>query len=368
MSQSATDPRSSLYRATDPGDPSLGLLALPGRRLELPLRAGDRLVEVDSRGPKSGDLTVNSPQLLSRDDARRIGARAGEPGRYVRVDGPRRAARLTGPDALLLGGLALLRPGFAGEPLPQPTRPNLQLGSRGPAVMDAQQRLNAVHQALIAAGDSGLTSAPLQVDGIFGPATRDALAAFQRLLEVDAGRTDGGLDARSWAELLNWQAPLPQPAVAPAPAVNPAAPAAPAAATEPPLALPEQADDIHAADVAANLAAITIATRTENLAQHPNAVDFNAIAFANTPSKRAAFAPLVAAHTDAQRQHAGEQLRAWLQAHGAAHNRALRQIAQGMVAARHALATAQRRRNAAAIATAHQQQCNQQPNHEADQG
>lgn len=359
MAQSVPDPRSPLYRATDPGDPSLGLVAWPGRRLEMPLHPGDRLVEFDQRGRSTADATVVSPQLLSRDDARRLGARADAPGRYVRIDGPRRAARLTGPDALLLGGLTLLRPGTSGEPLQQPSRPSVQLGSRGPAVMEAQQRLNAVHQGLTAAGDAGLASAPLQVDGLFGPATRDALSSFQRLLEVDAGRTDGVLDVRTWTELLAWQSPPPVlPAVPAAPVATPvatqvAAPA-PATASEPPLALPEQADDIHAADVAANLATIRVTTRSENLANHPNAVDFNAIAYANTPSKRAAFRALTAAQTEAQRQHAGEQIRAWLQAHGSAHNRTLRAIAQELPAAQRALATAQRRRNAAAIAAADQ--------------
>lgn len=327
MPQTLSQSRSPLDRATDPLDPSIGLVALPGRRIELPLRAGDRV------SGRVGDLTVATPDLLSRDQARQIGAQADHPGRYVAVDGPRRAVRLTGPDALLLGGLSILRPLFGAEPQPQTSRPVLQLGSRGPAVLEAQQKLNAVHSAMAARGGQGLMAAPLQADGIFGPATRSAVSAFQGLSEVNVGRTDGILDLATWTALTSWVLPQTDPL----PTTVPATP------------MTEQAPDISASQIAANLAAITIATRTERVEFLPNSVDFNAIAYANTPPKRAIFRPLAGAQTEAQRTAAGEQVRNWLRSHGYAHNRALRSISRELRSAREDLAVARRRRSETTI-------------------
>jgi hypothetical protein len=66
-------------------------------------------------------------------------------------------------------------------------RPTLRRGSRGPAVRELQQRLNA-------------RGARLVVDGIFGPRTQAAVRTFQR---TNGLQVDGVVGPRTWARLLS---------------------------------------------------------------------------------------------------------------------------------------------------------------------
>ncbi len=61
------------------------------------------------------------------------------------------------------------------------------MGSRGPGVADVQHRLHAV------------LGTPLEADGVFGPATRAALEAFQRLRGL---RVDGICGSQTWNTLV----------------------------------------------------------------------------------------------------------------------------------------------------------------------
>src|SRR5579863_8555777 len=69
-----------------------------------------------------------------------------------------------------------------------PLRLPLALGDRGEAVSDIQHRLSAI-----------LPGAPVDADGIFGPATRAALEAFQRLRGL---RVDGVCGPQTWNTLV----------------------------------------------------------------------------------------------------------------------------------------------------------------------
>ena len=62
------------------------------------------------------------------------------------------------------------------------------MGDRGEAVSDVQHRLSAI-----------LPGAPVDADGIFGPATRAALEAFQRLRGL---RVDGVCGPQTWNTLV----------------------------------------------------------------------------------------------------------------------------------------------------------------------
>ena len=64
----------------------------------------------------------------------------------------------------------------------------MTVGDRGPAVSDVQHRLSAI-----------LPGAPVDADGIFGPATRAAVQAFQRLRGL---RVDGVCGPQTWNTLV----------------------------------------------------------------------------------------------------------------------------------------------------------------------
>jgi N-acetylmuramoyl-L-alanine amidase len=64
----------------------------------------------------------------------------------------------------------------------------LAIGDRGPAVSDVQERLTAI-----------LPGAPVDPDGIFGPATRASVQAFQRLRGL---RVDGVCGTQTWNTLV----------------------------------------------------------------------------------------------------------------------------------------------------------------------
>lgn len=215
------DPAALLAREIRPGDPGVILLARPGQRLPGALEPGDILLWP----PQSRAAVILEPAT-----ARPPG---GQPGRYALVrethpDRPpaTRALRLAGPDGLLLPDRMLVRPGAGAAEAPdRGVRPTVRPGSRGPAVAEAQGRLNAVHAAELAAGRAGLDRCPLAVDGIFGDNTRRAVIALQRrAFPGQPSEWDGILGPKTWAALDTLLRDLPSP-----PPVDPIVPPVPPA-------------------------------------------------------------------------------------------------------------------------------------------
>jgi hypothetical protein len=138
------------------------------------------------------------------------------PGQYVRLllpDGAPSpfAQRIMGPNGLLLDDLVIMRPTETeqsegeGEALEQAieteTRPIIRRGSRGPAVAEAQTKLNAAH-AHFAANGPGLTNCPLIVDSAFGGQTYGAVLSFQRrVFPGQSAEWDGVVGPHTWAML-----------------------------------------------------------------------------------------------------------------------------------------------------------------------
>jgi outer membrane protein OmpA-like peptidoglycan-associated protein len=144
---------------------------------------------------------------------RRAGAVKGRRGRpresgfYAEVIGEDSYERIAGPDGLLLPDVVIVRSRAPADMVesdpPIVPRPTIRQGSRGPAVAEAQTRLNAVHAARTASGESGLDRCPLTVDGVFGPNTRAATVAFQRTaFPGQPGEWDGVIGPRTWAALI----------------------------------------------------------------------------------------------------------------------------------------------------------------------
>jgi peptidoglycan hydrolase-like protein with peptidoglycan-binding domain len=98
-------------------------------------------------------------------------------------------------------------------------KPTLRLGSQGAAVLEAQQRLNTVHAQERNNGRTGLTAAPLRVDGMFGPQTQRAVISFQRLVFPNQpNQHDGVIGRRTHAALETFgstvgavEPPIPTP-------------------------------------------------------------------------------------------------------------------------------------------------------------
>jgi len=199
-------------RALDPGDAALAVVGWPGRRLERPLARGDLVIH-GARDAAPRLAVVGDSQLLDRASARRqaLVTAAPLPGGYVRTiepagvaHGGRFARRLTGPDGLLLPGVTIVR--AVGEDAetdsPHSPRPTIRQGSSGPAVADAQARLNALHAERTSAGQTGLARCPLTVDGRFGQNTHGAVVSFQRVAFPSApNEWDGVVGPRTWAAL-----------------------------------------------------------------------------------------------------------------------------------------------------------------------
>lgn len=86
-----------------------------------------------------------------------------------------------------------IRNGMGAPPIPKPPtpvptqHPLLKQGSRGPAVMELQRKLNATVQAT-----------PISVDGIFGPATAARVRRFQQAHSL---AVDGIAGPATWAVL-----------------------------------------------------------------------------------------------------------------------------------------------------------------------
>jgi len=186
-------------------DPFMQVVAWPGRRVSQPMLAGDVVVRQPLGGIRRSFILTAPVELGEGAEASAIDVEALAAGRPGSV-----SISLCGPDRLLRGDLTVIRPlGEAeldlAETLPPPTasRPTIRTGSRGPAVIDAQQRLNQVHTDRRAAGESGLADCPLTVDGIFGAHTRAATVSFQRVaFPGQPSEWDGIIGPRTWTALL----------------------------------------------------------------------------------------------------------------------------------------------------------------------
>ncbi|MDH7974029.1 S8 family serine peptidase [Sphingomonas sp. AR_OL41] len=206
-------PLAMLRRALDPGDRSIGVVAWQGQRLAAELRRGDVLLRHGpTRAP--GAAIIADPEPLTAAALRRLGVvtEGPLPGRYVRVVEPGSsspagfARRITGPDGLMLPDSVILR--HAGEvadetaPTPPAAHPMIRRGSSGPAVAEAQTKLNRVHAARIAAMDTPIDRCPLNVDAIFGPNTSAATLSFQHIaFPGQPSEWDGVIGPKTWAML-----------------------------------------------------------------------------------------------------------------------------------------------------------------------
>ncbi|NIJ18683.1 phosphatidylserine/phosphatidylglycerophosphate/cardiolipin synthase-like enzyme [Sphingomonas naasensis] len=206
-------------------DPLMQVVAWPGRRLERPLLGGDVVFRQPLGGARRAFI-LTSPFESGERQAEAIDVEALAAGRPGSV-----SIGLCGPDRLLHSDLTVIRPlGEAelafGETLPPPpaSRPTIRTGSRGPAVIDAQQRLNMVHADRSARGESGLADCPLATDGIFGAHTRAATVSFQRVaFPGQPSEWDGVIGPRTWTALLAHTArrpPRPGPGPIPVPPVG----------------------------------------------------------------------------------------------------------------------------------------------------
>ncbi|WP_116131242.1 S8 family serine peptidase [Tropicimonas sp. IMCC34043] len=204
----ADDPLQVLDRAIDPEDPSLAVVAWPGLRPAGPLMPGDLVVQGLGAARPTCRIVLD-PRLRPRSAVAPGESAAdlalGYPGYYVRVaetTGEGALRRIMGPDGLVLPGTLVLRSGEAGDA--PDGRPTLRRGASGPAVREAQVRLNRLDAARRLLGEAPLLDAPLAIDGRYGARTEAAARAFQRVAFPDApDQWDGVLGRRSWAALLD---------------------------------------------------------------------------------------------------------------------------------------------------------------------
>lgn len=205
-------PLAMLRRALDPDDGSIGVVAWQGQRLAGDLRSGDVLLRHGpTRAPRVA--VILDPTPLGAGAMRRLGVvtEGPLPGRYVRVIEPGGgpigfARRVTGPDGLMLRDSVILR--HAGEaadesvPPPSGPHPMVRRGSTGPAVAEAQAKLNRVHAKRVTAMQSPIDRCPLTVDGIFGQNTGAATLSFQRIaFPGQPSEWDGVIGPRTWVLL-----------------------------------------------------------------------------------------------------------------------------------------------------------------------
>ncbi|MGK9171301.1 S8 family serine peptidase [Inquilinus limosus] len=199
-----------------PGEPLGGQRPLRG---DLMLRAvpGQRWVQLSFVAEPG---LVPAAQLAER-GIRPEGGTNMLPGHYLQVvevwpvrreEQDRYGRRLANAAELVLFDTMLLRlmpPGDAppaddrpGEAEEDPGEPTLRSGSVGPAVVDLQRRLNALHAQRLAAGRPGLGDLPLAEDGRFGPRLHAAVLALQRLAPPGlVPAPDGIMGRASWNAL-----------------------------------------------------------------------------------------------------------------------------------------------------------------------
>ncbi|WP_242185790.1 S8 family serine peptidase [Sphingomonas sp. CARO-RG-8B-R24-01] len=205
-------------RALDPADKGVQVVGWCGRRPLLPVDRGDVITDGSGQQP----VLVGGARLFSQKECSEAGlvTEGPWPGQYVQLldpDGTTSpfARRIAGPDGLLLQDIVIVRPvpgaATAGPPgretfeaielMEADARPVLRTGSSGPSVIEAQTKLNAIHDTLRQAGP-GLDRCPLTVDGLFGPRTRAATVSFQKqVFPFQPGEWDGVIGAHTWAKL-----------------------------------------------------------------------------------------------------------------------------------------------------------------------
>jgi phosphatidylserine/phosphatidylglycerophosphate/cardiolipin synthase-like enzyme len=199
-------------------------VVMPGDRLGAEdLLAGDIVVRV-ARGERWGQIgVVTDPQVrtAAEDGSQRAGGylalREWSP--LVLSQESPTLRRVTDADGRLLPDTLVLRvqsttdrvrpaastslvPGEYAE-APNPTvHPTIRRGSRGVLVREAQTRLNTVHARNLAQGRPGLRGAPLEVDGVFGQATQNAVVSFQQQAFPNEPREwDGIIGPKTWEKL-----------------------------------------------------------------------------------------------------------------------------------------------------------------------
>lgn len=219
-----------LGRALDPADSGVTVVAWPGRHIAAPLQNGDIIVRQPLSGPVrsftlTGEVNENGYAIGEATDS---GTAAFGGPTDVRF-------RLHGADRMLRDDLTIVRVARPlaerdyGEtpPMPPASRPTIRQGSRGPAVNEAQQRLNSINSRRLAGGQSRIDRCPLVVDGIFGPNSRGATVSFQRLaFAAQPNEWDGVIGPKTWAQLDAWsyEQPVDPPTPVsppPPPSINP---------------------------------------------------------------------------------------------------------------------------------------------------
>lgn len=212
------DPATLINLAINPQHPGVQVIGWPGHRLAVPLLAGDLVV----RGRRRRVARIRRGAAAGPVAMRRRRGRMSEAGVYVETVEGDEALRIAGPDGLLLPDVTIVRTAAhgAGEQVPAPgSRPTIRSGSRGPAVSEAQTRLNSVHGQRISSAQSPIDRCPLVVDGIFGANTRGATVSFQRIaFPGQASEWDGIIGPRTWTALI-----AASSAVTPVPPPPPAA-------------------------------------------------------------------------------------------------------------------------------------------------
>lgn len=206
--------------------------SLLGRRVRVLLKPGEPIGGVS---PLRGDLLlrtvpghgwtqlgfVASPGFASGARVLELGLRpesdpSAFPGRYVHVvelwpmrrsEDNRFARRVANAADLMLDDTMLLRlvsgeAGDSNDAAEESNEPSLGPGARGPAVVDLQRRLNALHAARTGRGLMGLGDMPLREDGAYGPRLRTAVLALQSLAPAGViPRADGVVGPATWRAL-----------------------------------------------------------------------------------------------------------------------------------------------------------------------
>lgn len=225
------DPKTLINMAVNPQVPSTQIVGWPGTRLAVPLIAGDIIVRGRNRVRRRAKMVsrpalVRRAQLRAMRAARRGRGRASEAGFYVETIGDEGFERIAGPDGLLLPDVTIVRSleamggGLVYETTPPlVARPSIRTGSRGPAVTEAQTRLNSVHTNRTGSGQSPIDRCPLVVDGVFGQNTRAATISFQRIaFPGQPVEWDGVIGPKTWTALIAASAAItPTPTPTPTP-------------------------------------------------------------------------------------------------------------------------------------------------------